>query len=74
MDIAESGHISKDSSPHSSRTRLPRDTQEGDGGAGGGGGGGDNSSKPVRRRFRTAVTQNMEIMKKLSAGENVMNI
>ncbi|XP_054875436.1 whirlin isoform X2 [Amphiprion ocellaris] len=39
VDIAESGHVSKDSSPHSSRTRLPRDPQ---------GGGGDNSnpSKP----------------------------
>jgi len=39
VDIAETGHIGKDSSPHSSRTRLPRDTQ---------GGGGDNPSKPVR--------------------------
>ncbi|XP_028273599.1 whirlin isoform X2 [Parambassis ranga] len=37
VDIAESGHVSKDSSPHSSRTRLPRDTP---------GGGGDNPSKP----------------------------
>ncbi|XP_072228483.1 whirlin isoform X1 [Leuresthes tenuis] len=37
VDIAETGHIGKDSSPHSSRTRLPRDTQ---------GGGGDNPSKP----------------------------
>uniref|UniRef100_A0A672HKC6 Whirlin n=1 Tax=Salarias fasciatus TaxID=181472 RepID=A0A672HKC6_SALFA len=25
VDIADSGHVSKDSSPHSSRTRLPRD-------------------------------------------------
>ncbi|MED6261967.1 hypothetical protein ATANTOWER_012653 [Ataeniobius toweri] len=41
VDIAESGHVSKDSSPHSSGTRLPRDTQEG-------GGGGDKPSKPVR--------------------------
>ncbi|KAK5599266.1 hypothetical protein CRENBAI_023784 [Crenichthys baileyi] len=39
VDI-ESGHVSKDSSPHSSGTRLPRDTQEG------GGGGGDKPSKP----------------------------
>ncbi|XP_047229340.1 whirlin isoform X1 [Girardinichthys multiradiatus] len=39
VDIAESGHVSKDSSPHSSGTRLPRDTQEG-------GGGGDKPSKP----------------------------
>ncbi|XP_041816018.1 whirlin isoform X2 [Chelmon rostratus] len=37
VDIAESGHISKDSCPHSSRTRHPRDTP---------GGGGDNPSKP----------------------------
>ncbi|XP_029301339.1 whirlin isoform X3 [Cottoperca gobio] len=37
VDIAESGHISKDSSPHSSRTRHPRDIQ---------GGGGGNPSKP----------------------------
>ncbi|KAG7498733.1 whirlin isoform X1 [Solea senegalensis] len=38
VDIAESAHVSKDSSPHSSRTRLPpRDTQ---------GGGGDKPSKP----------------------------
>ncbi|XP_076614185.1 whirlin [Chaetodon auriga] len=37
VDIAESGHISKDSCPHSSRTRHPQDTQ---------GGGGDNPSKP----------------------------
>ncbi|XP_034402963.1 whirlin [Cyclopterus lumpus] len=37
VDIAESGHISKDSSPHSSRTRHPRDTL---------GGGGGNPSKP----------------------------
>lgn len=36
VDIAESGHVSKDSSSHSTRTRHPRDTQ---------GGGGD---KPVR--------------------------
>ncbi|XP_021173007.2 whirlin isoform X2 [Fundulus heteroclitus] len=44
VDIAESGHVSKDSSPHSSGTRLPRETQDGGGGAGGGGG--DNTSKP----------------------------
>ncbi|XP_068609081.1 whirlin [Brachionichthys hirsutus] len=31
VDIAESGHISKDSSPHSSRTRHPLKTQEGGG-------------------------------------------
>ncbi|XP_047185511.1 whirlin isoform X3 [Scophthalmus maximus] len=38
VDIAESAaHVSKDSGPHSSRTRLPRDNQ---------GGGGDNPSKP----------------------------
>ncbi|XP_062269006.1 whirlin isoform X1 [Platichthys flesus] len=37
VDIAESAHLSKDSSPHSSRTRLPRDPQ---------GGGGSNPSKP----------------------------
>uniref|UniRef100_A0A3Q0SYU4 Whirlin n=1 Tax=Amphilophus citrinellus TaxID=61819 RepID=A0A3Q0SYU4_AMPCI len=29
VDIAESGHVRKDSSSHSSRTHLPRDTQEG---------------------------------------------
>uniref|UniRef100_A0A3B4ZMQ8 Whirlin a n=1 Tax=Stegastes partitus TaxID=144197 RepID=A0A3B4ZMQ8_9TELE len=39
VDIAESGHVSKDSSPHSSRTRLPRDPQ-------GGGGDNNNPSKP----------------------------
>ncbi|XP_026030168.1 whirlin isoform X3 [Astatotilapia calliptera] len=38
VDIAESGHVRKESSSHSSRTHLPRDTQEG--------GGGDNPSKP----------------------------
>ncbi|XP_054600679.2 whirlin isoform X3 [Nothobranchius furzeri] len=38
VDTAESGHVSKDSSPLSSRTRLPRDPQ--------GGGGGDTPSKP----------------------------
>ncbi|KAK1884058.1 Whirlin, partial [Dissostichus eleginoides] len=37
VDIAESGHISKDSSTHFSHTRHPRDTQ---------GGGGDHPSKP----------------------------
>ncbi|XP_042250584.1 whirlin isoform X3 [Thunnus maccoyii] len=37
VDIAESGHFSKDSSSHSTRTRHPQDTQ---------GGGGDNPSKP----------------------------
>ncbi|KAM7393224.1 hypothetical protein PAMA_008054 [Pampus argenteus] len=37
VDITESGHISKDSSSHSTRTRHPRDSQ---------GGGGDNPSKP----------------------------
>ncbi|XP_065821935.1 whirlin isoform X2 [Labrus bergylta] len=37
VDIAESGHISKDSSPNSSRTHQPPDTQRG---------GGDNPSKP----------------------------
>ncbi|XP_074546447.1 whirlin [Halichoeres trimaculatus] len=37
VDIAESGHISKDSSPNSSRTHQPPDSQ---------GGGGDNPSKP----------------------------
>ncbi|XP_041825711.1 whirlin isoform X2 [Melanotaenia boesemani] len=37
VDIAETGHVSKNSSPHSSRTRHPRDNQ---------GGGGDNPSKP----------------------------
>ncbi|XP_040052853.1 whirlin isoform X2 [Gasterosteus aculeatus] len=37
VDIAESGHISKDSCAHSSRTRHPRDTQAG---------GGGNPSKP----------------------------
>uniref|UniRef100_A0A667Z1R4 Whirlin n=1 Tax=Myripristis murdjan TaxID=586833 RepID=A0A667Z1R4_9TELE len=37
VDIAESGHISKDSSPHSARTRPPRDSQ---------GGGGDTPTKP----------------------------
>ncbi|XP_060931705.1 whirlin [Limanda limanda] len=37
VDIAESAHVSKDISPHSSRTRLPRDPQ---------GGGGSNPSKP----------------------------
>ncbi|KAM9322075.1 whirlin [Pholidichthys leucotaenia] len=37
VDIAESGHPSKDSSSHSSHTRIPRDTQ---------GGGGDNPTKP----------------------------
>ncbi|XP_068430460.1 whirlin isoform X2 [Clinocottus analis] len=37
VDIAESGHFSKDSSPHSSRTRHPRDTL---------GSGGGNPSKP----------------------------
>ncbi|XP_042076505.1 whirlin isoform X4 [Haplochromis burtoni] len=39
VDIAESGHVRKESSSHSSRTHLPRDTQEG--------GGGDNPSKPI---------------------------
>uniref|UniRef100_A0A3Q2PLU8 Whirlin n=1 Tax=Fundulus heteroclitus TaxID=8078 RepID=A0A3Q2PLU8_FUNHE len=34
VDIAESGHVSKDSSPHSSGTRLPRETQDGGGGPG----------------------------------------
>ncbi|XP_068190074.1 whirlin isoform X2 [Antennarius striatus] len=29
VDIAESGHISKDSSPHSSHTRRPREAQDG---------------------------------------------
>uniref|UniRef100_A0A3B4GKJ0 Whirlin n=1 Tax=Pundamilia nyererei TaxID=303518 RepID=A0A3B4GKJ0_9CICH len=29
VDIAESGHVRKESSSHSSRTHLPRDTQEG---------------------------------------------
>uniref|UniRef100_A0A3Q2GG58 Whirlin n=1 Tax=Cyprinodon variegatus TaxID=28743 RepID=A0A3Q2GG58_CYPVA len=42
VDIPESGHVSKDNSPNSSGTRLPRDSQEGHGG----GGGGDNPSKP----------------------------
>ncbi|XP_063745885.1 whirlin [Eleginops maclovinus] len=37
VDIAESGHICKDSKTHSSHTRHPRDTQ---------GGGGDHPSKP----------------------------
>ncbi|KAI4816439.1 hypothetical protein KUCAC02_008766 [Chaenocephalus aceratus] len=37
VDIAESGHIGKDSSTHFSHTRHPRDTQ---------GGGGDHPSKP----------------------------
>uniref|UniRef100_A0A665WCA1 Whirlin a n=1 Tax=Echeneis naucrates TaxID=173247 RepID=A0A665WCA1_ECHNA len=37
VDIAESGQVSKDSSPRSSRTHLPRDTQ---------GGKGENPSKP----------------------------
>ncbi|CAJ1070815.1 LOW QUALITY PROTEIN: whirlin [Xyrichtys novacula] len=37
VDIAESGHVSKDSSPNSSRTHQHPDTQ---------GGGGDNPSKP----------------------------
>uniref|UniRef100_A0A673C3U7 Whirlin a n=1 Tax=Sphaeramia orbicularis TaxID=375764 RepID=A0A673C3U7_9TELE len=37
VDIADSGHVSKDSSPHSSRTRRPGEHQ---------GGGGDNPSKP----------------------------
>nr|XP_061800376.1 whirlin-like [Nerophis lumbriciformis] len=37
VDIAESGHINKDSSSHSSCTRHPQDTQ---------GGGGDNPTKP----------------------------
>ncbi|XP_037340789.2 whirlin isoform X2 [Pungitius pungitius] len=37
VDIAESGHISKDSCAHSSRTRHPQDTQAG---------GGGNPSKP----------------------------
>ncbi|XP_038124254.1 whirlin isoform X2 [Cyprinodon tularosa] len=41
VDIPESGHVSKDNSPNSSGTRLPRDSQEGHGG-----GGGDNPSKP----------------------------
>lgn len=41
MDIAESGHVSKDSSPHPARSRHPWDGQ--------GGGGGDTApSKPVR--------------------------
>ncbi|XP_010794932.1 whirlin-like [Notothenia coriiceps] len=48
VDIAESGHISKDSITHFSHTRHPRDTQ---------GGGGDHPSKPVRGRFTTAVRQ-----------------
>ncbi|XP_041667426.1 whirlin [Cheilinus undulatus] len=37
VDIAESGHVSKDSSPNSSRTHQPADTQ---------GGGGGSPSKP----------------------------
>ncbi|XP_059214117.1 LOW QUALITY PROTEIN: whirlin [Centropristis striata] len=37
VDIAESGHVSKDSSPHSSRSRHPRDPP---------GPGGDHPSKP----------------------------
>ncbi|XP_061656969.1 whirlin [Syngnathoides biaculeatus] len=37
VDIAESGHITKDSTSHSSCTRHPQDTQ---------GGGGDNPTKP----------------------------
>lgn len=48
VDIAESGHISKDSCAHSSRTRHPRDTQAG---------GGGNPSKPVRVSFGTADRQ-----------------
>uniref|UniRef100_A0A3P8W8M2 Whirlin n=1 Tax=Cynoglossus semilaevis TaxID=244447 RepID=A0A3P8W8M2_CYNSE len=37
VDIAETGHVNKVSSPHTSRTRLPQDTQ---------GGRGDKPSKP----------------------------
>lgn len=42
MDIAESGRLSKDSSPRPARTRAPRD----------GHGGGETSAKPVRPRER----------------------
>lgn len=51
VDIAESGHVRKESSSHSSRTHLPRDTQEG--------GGGDNPSKPVRGVLQCSSKLNM---------------